>query len=103
MSVQPVRTITESAATAEAPDGIAGQVYLQRSLQQFEAVLAHRLRGHIQQDADPEAPAPAFDPPAPHDDAPYSHFVREQRLDRESQLLLLLAFAPWIRPDFFDR
>jgi ATPase family associated with various cellular activities (AAA) len=103
MSVQPVRTITETAAIAEAPGGVASQVYLQRSLQQFEAVLEYRLRGHIQQDADPDAPVPAFDPPAPHDDAPYSRFVREQRLDRESQLLLLLAFAPWIRPDFFDR
>jgi hypothetical protein len=103
MSVQPVRAITETAAITEAPDGVASQVYLQRSLQQFEAVLEYRLRGHIQQDANPDAPVPAFDPPAPHDGAPYSRFVREQRLDRESQLLLLLAFAPWVRPDFFDR
>ena len=58
---------------------------------------------HLQQDAEPGAPRPAFEPPAPHDDAPYSRFVREQRLDRESQLLLLLALAPWLRPDFFDR
>ena len=57
MSVQPVRTITEPAAIAEArrevPDGVANRSYLQRSFQQFEATLEHRLRAHLQQDADP--------------------------------------------------
>jgi len=95
MSVQPVRTITGPAAMVE--------TYLKHSLHQFEAMLEYRLRGQVQQNVDPGAAVPSLDPPAPHDDAPYSRFVREQRLDRESQLLLLLAFAPWVRPDFFDR
>ena len=95
MAVQPMRTITGPAARAE--------TYLQRAFEQFEVTLEHCLRGHLRQDADAAAPRPAFDPPAPNDDAPYSRFVREQHLDRESQLLLLLAFAPWLRPDFFDR
>lgn len=107
MSVQPAKATTGPAAKVEALrealGSVASQTYLQRSFQQLEATLEHRLRGHLQQDADAAAPLPAFDLPAPHDDAPYSRFVREQRLDRESQLLLLLAFAPWLKPDFFDR
>jgi len=39
----------------------------------------------------------------PHGSDPYSRFVRAHQLDGESQLLLVLALAPWIRPDFFDR
>jgi len=107
VSPQPVQTNTGPAATAEASrdarGSVASQTYLQRSFQQFEATLEHRIRGHLQQDADRGAPRLAFDPPTPNDDAPYSRFVREQHLDGESQLLLLLAFAPWLKPDFFDR
>jgi hypothetical protein len=106
MSLQSVRTIAGSApieARREAPRCVASQTYLQRSFQQFEAMLEHRLRVHLQPDVDPGAPLTAFDAPARDDDAPYTRFVREQHLDRESQLLLLLAFAPWLRPDFFDR
>jgi ATPase family associated with various cellular activities (AAA) len=98
MSVQPL----SSRAPAEAR-GVADPSYLHRAFEQFEATLEHRLRGYLQQDTDAAAPPLAFDPPTPNDDAPYSRFVREQHLDRESQLLLLLAFAPWLRPDFFDR
>jgi hypothetical protein len=107
MSVQPAKATTRPAATAEASrearGSVASQTYLQRSFQQFEATLEHRLRGHLQQDGDPGTPLPVFEPPAPHDDAPYSRFVGEQRLDRESQLLLMLALAPSLKPDFFDR
>ena len=95
MAVQPVRTITGPTARVE--------TYLHRAFEQFEATLEHRLRGYLQQDTDATAPPLAFDPPTPNDDVPYSRFVREQHLDRESQLLLLLAFAPSLRPDFFDR
>ena len=95
MAVQPVRTITGPTARVE--------TYLHRAFEQFEATLENRLRGYLQQDSDATAPPLAFDPPTPNDDVPYSRFVREQHLDRESQLLLLLAFAPSLRPDFFDR
>ncbi len=81
----------------------AERSYLHRAFEQFEAMLEHRLRTHLQQDAErAEAPG-AIDPPAPDDDSPYGGFVREQQLDNESQLLLLLAFAPWLMPGFFDR
>lgn len=107
MNINFVRTIAGPAPMAEPPrnalGSVASQTYLQRAFQQFEATLEHRLRGYLQPDVDAGAPIPAFDPPAAHDDALYSLVVREQRLDRESQLLLLLALAPSLRPDFFDR
>lgn len=37
------------------------------------------------------------------DDSPYGRFVREHRPDAEAELLLMLALAPCVRPDFFDR
>jgi hypothetical protein len=108
MSVHPLHKITGPAAAAEssrAPGetrGVTEPAYLHRAFAQFEAALEHRVRAHLQQDGELTAP-PALEPPAAHDDAPFARFVREQRLDRESQLLLLLAFAPSLRPDFFDR
>ena len=61
MTIQPLQTITGPAAKVEAPrealGSVASQTYLQRSFQQFEATLEHRLRGHLQQDVDPSAPA----------------------------------------------
>src|SRR5207244_10843867 len=44
-----------------------------------------------------------FEQPGPYDEGPYARFVAEHRLESESQVLLLLALAPSIRPDFFDR
>ena len=94
MTIQPLRTIAGSVT--------ADLACLQRSFQQFEAVLEHRLRSQFQQDISVGVLLAPFDP-VPHDDTPFGRFVREQHLDRESQLLLLLAFAPSLRPDFFDR
>jgi hypothetical protein len=37
------------------------------------------------------------------DDSPFGRFVREHARDDESRLLVLLALAPWMKPDFFDR
>jgi hypothetical protein len=37
------------------------------------------------------------------DDSPFGRFVRDHASDDESRLLALLALAPWVRPDFFDR
>jgi len=41
--------------------------------------------------------------PSPDDLTPYGRFVREHELDDESQLVVMLALAPSLRPDFFDR
>ncbi len=76
---------------------------LHRAFEQFEAALERRLRAHLQQETQQAAPPAAMDAPDPEDDSPYGCFVKEQQLDDESQLLLLLAFAPWLRPGFFDR
>lgn len=77
--------------------------YLHRAFEQFEALLEQRLRTHLLQEAGRADAVAAIDPPAADDDSPYACFVREQQLDDASQQLLLLAFAPWLRPGFFDR
>jgi hypothetical protein len=81
----------------------AARPYLHRAFEQFEAALDRRLRTQLQADAERSAPTLSIEPPGPDDAAPYDCFVRDQHLDHESQLLLLLAFAPWLKPDFFDR
>lgn len=77
--------------------------FLDHAFRHFEKVLELRLRAYF----DPNRPSGELatlpDLPRPNDDTPYSRFVRDHRLDMESQLLLLLALAPWVRPDFFDR
>ncbi|MFO1418209.1 MAG: ATP-binding protein [Methylotetracoccus sp.] len=85
------------------PNEGADHAYLHRAFEQFETALEHHLRAHFQQNiGDPAALSPAFDLPLPNDATPYNRFVTEQRLDTESQLLLLLALAPQLRPGFFD-
>jgi hypothetical protein len=79
------------------------RTYLQRAFGQFEAALERRLRASLQaEDGRAVAPAP-IDPPGPSDEGTYARFVRDQRLAGEAQLLLLLALAPWLKPEFFDR
>lgn len=92
----------ERISALSAPRNSSNCTYQHRAFDQFEAMLERRVREHLQPDADAAAPLLVFDPPTPNDDAPYSRFVREHHLDRESQLLRLLAFAPWLRPDCFE-
>lgn len=73
-----------------------------RAFEQFESALERRLRSQLRQDAEVAATPEVFDPPAPNDDSAYARLVREQRLDRDSQFLLLLALAPRLKPEFFD-
>lgn len=94
---------TARISALSAPRNSSNSAYLHRAFEQFEATLERRLRVHLQQDADRAAPLLAFEPPAPRDDALYAQFARAQHLDRDAQLLLLLALAPWLKADFFDR
>ena len=76
---------------------------LEHAFDHFERALEARLRAHVRA-AVPEGQrsAPPESPP-PDDLTPYGRFVREHDLDTESQLLVMLALAPSLRPDFFDR
>jgi AAA+ superfamily predicted ATPase len=77
---------------------------LEHAFTLFERTLEARLRAHFRVSApEEERSAPPESPPSPDDRTPYGHFVREQDLDAESQLLVILALAPSLRPDFFDR
>ncbi len=108
MNIQPQQMIRGSAApdifsqALEEARSVAEIGYLPSAFEQFAATLEDRLRGYFHQQAEPGEKAIALKPPSPHDNTPLGRFVREQYLDRESQLLLLLAFAPWLKPDFFD-
>ncbi|MES1242777.1 MAG: ATP-binding protein [Acidobacteriota bacterium] len=76
--------------------------YLVRSFRQFELILEQRLRAHFGQ-GELDLPDAASNLPLLPDDSPFGGFVRDHAHDNESQLLALLALAPWMRPDFFDR
>jgi hypothetical protein len=93
---------TARISALSAPRNSSNSAYLHRAFQQLEAALEQRLRKHLQP-GDAAEPPPALEPPAPHDDALYAQFVRAQQLDRDSQFLLLLALAPCLKADFFDR
>ncbi|MEI2455322.1 MULTISPECIES: ATP-binding protein [Lysobacter] len=94
--IEPLRIPTKARDTE-------GRAYLHRAFEQFEALLERHLRAHLQRDIDCVLMPTVIDPPDPDDDAPYARLVREQRLDSESQALLLLALAPLVRSDFLDR
>ncbi len=77
--------------------------HLNESLALLEQTFERRVRQFFDREGPTEdADVLPVPPPAVGDD-PYSRFVREQRADAESQLLVLLALVPWVRPDFFDR
>jgi hypothetical protein len=77
--------------------------FLNHAFRHFEKVLELRLRAYFGLNGPAGELATSPDLPRSDDDTAYSRFVREHGLDEESQLLLLLALAPWVRPDFFDR
>jgi hypothetical protein len=77
--------------------------HLDSSLLYLEKALENRLRQCFSPESQPAEPDlfPAL--PLPTGVDPYSCFLRAHELDTESQLLLLLALAPWVKPDLFDR
>src|SRR5215470_6991797 len=77
--------------------------YLARSFRQFESALERRLRAQFSQGTGAGAPEHETDVPRLPDDSPFGRFVREHAQDEESRLLVLLALAPAMKPDFFDR
>ena len=77
--------------------------FLRRSLQHLEVILEDRLRRSLDSEGDKIGPRAVPSPPSSCGDDPFSRFVREQQLDGDSQMLLLLALSPWIEPDLFDR
>jgi hypothetical protein len=77
--------------------------YLPQAFTHFETTLEARLRAHFDASGSERAPLEAR-LAAPRDDhSPYGRFAREHSLDEESQLLVMLALAPLLKPDFFDR
>lgn len=80
--------------------GPAGR--MQRAFARFERVLESRVRGVFDQSSmDRIEPAPLL--PMQGDDSIYGRFIHEQQPDADAELLLMLALAPLLKPDFFDR
>jgi AAA+ superfamily predicted ATPase len=84
-------------------DASPNVAYLARCFRQLESVLERRLRAHFGPGSEAGMPQDGIDVALLPDDSPFGHFVRECARDEESRLLVLLALAPWIKPDFFDR
>lgn len=76
---------------------------LQQAFNRFERTLEARLRASFDAGAREGDEAARPELPSRADDSPYGHFVLEHAPDPESELLLMLALAPLVRPDFFDR
>jgi AAA+ superfamily predicted ATPase len=77
--------------------------YLARSFRQLERALERRLRAHFGSDSEAGTPHDGMDVVAVPDDSPFGRFVRESAQDDDSRMLILLALAPWLKPEFFDR
>jgi len=77
--------------------------YLAQSFRQLEHALERRLRAHFGSGAETEVPQDSRDVVAVPDDSPFGRFVRESARDDDSRMLILLALAPWLKPEFFDR
>jgi hypothetical protein len=98
----PLKTTLRSVAASD-PGTSPDVTYLVRAFLQFEVMLEQRLRAHFSQGAPLDLPGAASELPWPPDESPFGCFVRDHASDDESRLLALLALAPWMRPDFFDR
>lgn len=73
---------------------------LELAFHRFERALEARLSVHMGAQAD--LSDPLAHPLAGADDSNYGDFVREHAPDAQSEMLLMLALAPLIKPDFFD-
>jgi hypothetical protein len=76
---------------------------LQQAFLRFERTLEARLRATFDGGPRDGEDAPRNEVPVRGDDSPYGQFVREHAPDPDAELLLMLALAPSVRPEFFDR
>jgi hypothetical protein len=74
---------------------------LEIAYQRFEAAMEARLRTLFAPANEP-APSVSLESWTGTDETPYGNFLREHKPDREAQLLLMLALAPQLKPEFFD-
>ena len=81
----------------------AGVGELHRAFLEFEYVLEARLRSHIEGNSPPVTDLLRSAMSADGDNTPYGRFLHEHELDQPSLLLVMLALAPRLRPDFLDR
>lgn len=103
MNAEPKQAAKPDTPAVSVLQGLSIFTHLYLSFLYFEHVLENRLRAYFNRVKPATQNAIQPNLPPPQDDAPYSRFIHDHNLDHESQLLLLLALAPWLKPDFFDR
>jgi AAA+ superfamily predicted ATPase len=91
------------APVAPQTGGSADSSYLAGLLRHFERVLERYLRVHFKIPPSPDQLDPDVEAALVPDRSEFCRFVAEFAPDEESRLLLMLALAPSIKPDFFDR
>lgn len=102
MNMSPEKLVASGAVSIRRANPRASA--LENSFHQLEAALEARIRSHFSLEPSSSAAATGLELPlASGDDTPYAQFIRSERIDRDAQLLLMLALAPCLRPDFFDR
>ncbi|PYR77321.1 MAG: AAA family ATPase [Acidobacteria bacterium] len=94
-------TALRSRTSAES-DASPSVAYLARSFRHFERVLERRLRARFGHGAEAGTSQDSTEVALLPDDSPFGRFVRDSARDEESQLLVLLALAPSMKPEFFD-
>jgi hypothetical protein len=75
---------------------------LENAYQRFEAAMESRLRALFGTESQEPAPCAPAESKVGADETGYGAFVRDFNPDRDAQLLLMLAFAPSVKPEFFD-
>lgn len=76
---------------------------LQTALNYLSEVIRWRMESYFHQDGQPQKPMP--NPPEQWltIQGPLTQFIRKYQLDTAAQLTLLIALAPHLQPDFFER
>ena len=75
---------------------------LEQAYRRFEDALESRLRALFAAGTHVPAQPPVAEPRSGEDETSYGAFVRDFNPDGDAQLLLMLAFAPSLKPGFFD-
>ena len=97
------RLHTDNVHAADASSQISGAVpMLDRWLEYLETMLIYRIQQVIEQHScSDRKPPPNL--VAGHDDSAFCRFVQKHKLSSDEVMLLVIALAPWVQPDLFDR
>ncbi len=76
---------------------------LENALNYLSQVIEWRMDSYFSSNASVKAPMPSLPDEWLSAETPLTSFIRKHKLDTAEQLTLLMAIAPHLQPDFFDR